>query len=110
MTGIATVKKPQATKTAGAQRQPGTAIGKIEPVKASAAAVAEVKPKKPFNPAKFFAEVRQEARRITWTSRKEVWITTVMVVLMVVLASTFLWAVDATFGYLLSALQNVLHA
>ncbi len=108
MTGIATVKKPQATKTAGAQRQPGTAIGKIEPVKASAA-VADIKPKKPFNPGKFAAEVRQEARRITWTSRKEVWITTVMVVLMVVLASTFLWAVDAAFGYLLSTLQNVLH-
>ena len=108
MTGIATVKKPQATKTAGAQRQPGTAIGKIEPVKASAA-VADIKPKKPFNPAKFAAEVRQEAKRITWTSRKEVWITTVMVVLMVVLASTFLWAVDAAFGYLLSALQNALH-
>lgn len=110
------MKKPQATKTPAKTVEPmrrggqGTAIGKIDPVKASAVAVADVKPKKPFNPAKFFAEVRQEARRITWTSRKEVWITTVMVVLMVVLASTFLWAVDATFGYLLSALQNVLHA
>ena len=108
MTGIATVKKPQATKTAGAQRQPGTAIGKIEPVKASAA-VADIKPKKPFNPAKFAAEVRQEARRITWTSRKEVWITTVMVMIMVVVASVFLWGVDACFGAALSWLQSALH-
>lgn len=109
------MKQPQApqankSKAVTPLRKPaanGTAIGKIEPVKASA--TAEAKPKKPFNPVKFFAEVRQEGRRITWTSRKEIWITTVMVLIMVVLASVFLWAVDAIFGYLLSLLQTSLH-
>ncbi|MGZ3305719.1 MAG: preprotein translocase subunit SecE, partial [Asticcacaulis sp.] len=109
------MKQPQAPKGQASKskavtplRKPaasGTAIGKIEPVKA-AAATADARPKKPFNPVKFFAEVRQEARRITWTSRKEIWITTVMVLIMVVAASVFLWAVDAVFGYLLSLLQT----
>jgi len=107
------VKKPEAQKTPTKTKvvepmRKSTAIGKIEPVKASAA-VAELKPKKPFNPAKFFAEVRQEGRRITWPGRKEVWITTVMVVIMVVLASLFLWGVDGFFGWLLSLMQNSLH-
>jgi preprotein translocase subunit SecE len=106
------VKKPEAQKTKTKVVEPmrkSTAIGKIEPVKASAAAVADAKPKKPFNPARFIAEVRQEARRITWTSFKEVWITTVMVLIMVVLAAVFLWAVDGLFGWLLSILQTGLH-
>jgi preprotein translocase subunit SecE len=30
-------------------------------------------------PVQFFGEVRAEARKITWTSRKETWITSVMV-------------------------------
>ena len=106
------MKKPEAQKTKTKAVEPmrkSTAIGKVEPVKASAASVAELKPKKPFNPAKFFAEVRQEGRRITWTSRKEVWITTVMVMIMVVLASLFLWGVDGFFGWLLSLMQTGLH-
>jgi len=40
-------------------------------------------------------EVRQEARKITWPSRKETMITTVMVLIMVVLASVFFLVVDA---------------
>jgi preprotein translocase subunit SecE len=107
------VKKPEATKIPAKTKvepmRKSTAIGKIDPVKMPESGVAALKPKKPFNPAKFFAEVRQEARRITWTSRKEVWITTVMVMIMVVLASLFLWLVDIFFGWLLSLLQTGLH-
>ena len=43
---------------------------------------------------KFFREVRAEARKITWTTRKETWITSVMVGIMVVLAAAFFWIVD----------------
>lgn len=108
------MKKPEAQKTAAKTKtvepmRKSTAIGKVDPVKAPAAGVAEPKAKKPFNPAKFATEVRQEARRITWPERKEVWITTVMVVIMVLLASFFLWACDGFFGWLLSMLQNGLH-
>lgn len=58
------------------------------------AAAAPAAVKKPFNPAQFSKEVRAEARKITWTSRKETWITTVMVAIMVILASIFFFVVD----------------
>ncbi|MGE3227777.1 MAG: preprotein translocase subunit SecE [Parvibaculaceae bacterium] len=47
------------------------------------------------NPLEFLQEVRQETRKITWPSRKETMITTVMVLIMVVLASVFFLVVDA---------------
>jgi len=51
-------------------------------------------PKKRTNPAQFFREVRAEGRKITWTSRKETWITSVMVFIMVSLAVVFFGVVD----------------
>jgi preprotein translocase subunit SecE len=47
------------------------------------------------NPLEFLQEVRQEARKITLPTRKETMITTVMVLIMVVLASVFFLVVDA---------------
>jgi preprotein translocase subunit SecE len=47
------------------------------------------------NPLEFLQEVRQETRKITWPTRKETMITTVMVLIMVVLASAFFLVVDA---------------
>jgi preprotein translocase subunit SecE len=105
-----TVKKPEAkNKTVQGGKTPaGTVIGKIEPVKAAAGAAATEKtPKKPFNPVKFFSEVRQEGRKITWTSRKETWITTVMVMIMVVLACIFFFIVDAILGWGASWLSRI---
>jgi preprotein translocase subunit SecE len=102
-----TVKKPE-TKTKTVEPGRKVAIGKIEPVKAAAGAgVAEKAPKKPFNPVKFFKEVQVEARRITWTSRKEVWITTVMVLLMVVLAGVFFFVVDGAMGFLTNYVTKI---
>ena len=46
------------------------------------------------NPLEFLQEVRQETRKITWPTRKETMITTVMVLIMVVLASIFFLVVD----------------
>jgi preprotein translocase subunit SecE len=66
---------------------------KTAAVMASPAAVAQA-PKKKVSPAQFAREVRAEARKITWTSRKETWITSVMVAIMVLLASAFFWVVD----------------
>ncbi len=96
------MKKPD-TKTKTVEPMRRNAIGKVEVAKVPAGtAVAEKAPKKPFNPVKFFTEVRQEAKRITWTSRKETWITTVMVMIMVVLAGLFFWLVDAGLGFLIT--------
>jgi preprotein translocase subunit SecE len=51
------------------------------------------------NPLEFLQEVRQEARKITWPSRKETMITTVMVLIMVVLASIFFLLVDIVLNW-----------
>ena len=51
---------------------------------------------------KFLREVRAEARKVTWTSWKETWITSVMVGIMVVVASVFFFGVDGVFSFLIS--------
>ena len=48
------------------------------------------------NPFQFLQDVRTEAGKVTWPTRRETMITTGMVVLMVVLASAFFVAVDQT--------------
>ena len=47
-----------------------------------------------FNPIQFFREVRQEATKVTWPTRKETLVTTGMVFVMVVLVALFFFAVD----------------
>lgn len=47
-----------------------------------------------MNPAKFIREVRQETARITWPTRKETMISTIMVLVLVLIASIFFIAVD----------------
>ncbi len=42
-----------------------------------------------LNPAKFIREVREEAAKITWPSRRETTISTTMVLVLVALAATF---------------------
>jgi preprotein translocase subunit SecE len=46
------------------------------------------------NPVEFIQEVREEAAKITWPSRKETTITTTMVLIMVALAAMFFLVVD----------------
>ena len=56
-------------------------------------------PKKRTSIAQFAKEVRLEARKITWTSGRETWITSVMVGIMVVLAAAFFFFVDQIIGF-----------
>ena len=46
------------------------------------------------NPVKFAQEVRQEALKVTWPTRKETVVTTGMVMVMVVLAAAFFFVAD----------------
>jgi preprotein translocase subunit SecE len=46
------------------------------------------------SPAQFIREVRQEANKVTWPTRKETGVTTAMVFLMVVLSALFFFFVD----------------
>ena len=47
-----------------------------------------------FNLFKFMQEVRDEAQKVTWPSRRETAITTMMVFVMVALASVFFFVSD----------------
>ena len=64
-------------------------------------------PKKRTSPGQFLREVRAEARKISWPSRKETWITSVMVFIMVVLAAVFFWIVDLILGFGASQLIQI---
>jgi preprotein translocase subunit SecE len=50
------------------------------------------------SPAQFIREVRQETAKVTWPSRKETAVTTVMVFIMVVVMSAFFALVDVLLG------------
>ncbi|MDC0074784.1 preprotein translocase subunit SecE [Alphaproteobacteria bacterium] len=51
------------------------------------------------NPIQFIREVRQETSKVTWPSRKETIVSTVMVFIMVILASIFFFVVDQIFSF-----------
>lgn len=55
-----------------------------------------------FNPFEFVQEVRQEVSKVTWPTWKEVWITTLMVLVMVSLASAFFLVTDQALGHLVN--------
>ena len=83
-------------------RKPGTnpsairnRAAKTAAVMASPSAAALAPAKKRPSPAQFFREVRSEGRKVTWTSRRETWITSVMVAIMVGVSMLFFWLVDA---------------
>ena len=76
----------------------------------SGSALADSAPKKKTSPGQFAREVRAEARKITWTSRKETWITSVMVGIMVVLAAIFFFTVDSILGWGMGLLLQLANA
>lgn len=57
------------------------------------------------NPFEFIQEVRNEVSKVTWPSRKETWITTVMVIIMVFISAIFFLLVDQVLSW---AVQLVL--
>ena len=56
------------------------------------------------NPFEFIQEVRQEVSKVTWPTWKEVWITTVMVMIMVTLAAIFFLLADQVLGWFINLL------
>jgi preprotein translocase subunit SecE len=53
------------------------------------------------NPLQFIEEVRQETAKVTWPTWKEVWITTVMVLIMVALTSVFFLLADMVISWVI---------
>ena len=52
------------------------------------------------NPFKFIQQVRAETAKVTWPSRKETVVTTIMVFIMVILASLFFFLANQVFARL----------
>lgn len=50
------------------------------------------------NPFKFIQEVRAETSKVTWPTRRETIVTTIMVFIMVLIASIFFLAADQLMG------------
>ncbi|MGV1755195.1 preprotein translocase subunit SecE [Agrobacterium sp. CG674] len=59
------------------------------------------------NPFTFLQQVRAEASKITWPSRRETMISTAMVLVMVIFAALFFFAADQLIGWLLSLVLSI---
>jgi preprotein translocase subunit SecE len=59
------------------------------------------------NPFEFLQQVRSEAAKVTWPTRKETTITTAMVFVMAVLASLFFLVVDQVVGFAVRAVLGL---
>ena len=51
------------------------------------------------SPIEFIRQVRQEVGKVTWPSWKQVWLTTLMVLIMVTLAAIFFTFTDLIIAY-----------
>jgi preprotein translocase subunit SecE len=59
------------------------------------------------NPFKFLQEVRAEASKVTWPTRRETMITTVMVFIMVAVSSVFFLAADQIIRLLVTFILGI---
>ncbi len=66
----------------------------------------DVVKKKKTGPLQFAQQVRSEASKVTWPSRRETAITTVMVFIMVALASVFFFLADMIMSWGIQLLLN----
>ena len=57
---------------------------------------------------RFLSEVRNEMGRVTWPSRKEVYATTLVVILFSVVMGVYLWVVDLTLDALIRSVYRSL--
>lgn len=60
-----------------------------------------------FNPAKFLSEVRSEAAKTTWPTRKETLMTTGVVLAMVAATIVFFLVVDQVIGFAIRGLFGI---
>ncbi len=68
----------------------------------------ELEPRRRGGPFRFFGEVRAEARKVTWATRQEVTVSTIMVIIFGVIAAIFFFLVDSVLRMLMAILLNSL--
>ena len=59
------------------------------------------------NPITFLQQVRQETAKVTWPSRNEVLISTIMVLVLVTFASLFFLAADQLISWLVGLMLSI---
>ena len=60
-----------------------------------------------FNPLRFIQSVKQEAFKVTWTTKKEVMIGSVMVFALATIASIFFFLLDQIYKFLLDIILTI---
>jgi preprotein translocase subunit SecE len=85
------MKKPRPTRPKAIKDRAAETAQIVSP---SSPVASEAKKEKKTSPLQFVQEVRAEGRKITWTSRKETWITSVMVFIMVAIVAAFFFILD----------------
>ena len=60
------------------------------------------------NPIQFFRQVKQEVKKVNWPVKSEVTRTTIMVIILVAIASAFFFFVDQILGWIVRTIFNVL--
>ena len=60
-----------------------------------------------FSPFKFLQEVRSETAKVTWPTRRETMITTIMVFIMVAVSSVFFFVADQIIRILITYLLGI---
>ncbi len=56
------------------------------------------------SPIQFFRQVKQEVKKVTWPSKKEVINATIRVMIIVAIAAAFFFCVDLVFGAIVRAI------
>ena len=59
------------------------------------------------NPIQFLQQVRQETSKVTWPSRNEVLISTIMVLVLVIAASLFFLLADQVISWLVGLMLSI---
>ncbi len=85
-------------------------FGRRAPAPAPRGGPVDAPAKKRTSPIQFLREVRVEARKVTWTSWKETWITSVMVGIMVVMTAIFFFGVDWIMHLVIGAILKLANA
>jgi preprotein translocase subunit SecE len=62
------------------------------------------------NSRNFLTEVRNEMRRVTWPSRREVYATTVVVILVSTFFGVYIWGIDLALDQAVKAIFRVFEA
>jgi preprotein translocase subunit SecE len=62
------------------------------------------------NSRSFLTEVRNEMRRVTWPSRREVYATTVVVILVSVFFGVYIWGIDLALEWVVNSVFRIFGA